>query len=37
MKNLQFSLDALPEEENKNNNTLTRVPVSYTHLSCAAN
>jgi uncharacterized membrane protein len=25
VKNLQFSLDALPEEENKNNNTLTRV------------
>jgi len=25
VKNLQFSIDALPEEENKNNNTLTRV------------
>ncbi len=25
VKNLQFSIDALPEEENKNNNSLTRV------------
>src|SRR5580692_10903065 len=25
VKNLQFSIDALPEEENKNNNALTRV------------
>src|ERR1700691_4646763 len=25
VKNLQFSIDPLPEEENKNNNTLTRV------------
>ena len=25
VKNLEFSIDPLPEEENKNNNTLTRV------------
>ena len=25
VKNLQFSIDALPQEENKNNNALTRV------------
>ncbi len=25
VKNLQFAIDALPEEENKNNNALTRV------------